>query len=742
MGLSELSKRQQAEEMRLEYLRRIDAEAVLEHYGADNVHQHGDEIIHSCLIDRVDPHHSHGDANPSASLNVDKKVYNCIAPGAWVMTPNGGRPIEELTVGDLVLTHRGRYRPVTRTYSRHINETVIEYRPVGSMPFLVTKEHRMLTAARNTCGRCSKPNGCRHAPVDPVGWHEAHKINRHVVARGRMTESADVDRVRLPEQRHGNDKVKVSEIDLDAGVLRLAGYYLAEGFATKNDVRFTLNPAEVEYADDIARLSEATFGVMTTRSLHRGALVVAITSRTVARFFSGQFGTGCDQKSVPRWIMDLPWERQRELLLGLYRGDGSVSAQRQSRLALANQHLVYQVWQMLSRIGARTGLSRVPGKPYSINGYEGIGRDLAVLTWADDCSENYRYINDKSRHGFRESPGSHSQYWTAGSGESCVSASWREVPYDGMVYDVEVAEDHSFVVEGVVSSNCYGYGGGDVLWFITKMERKEELYQVVPVLGQFLNDSTVDTATFLEEMEKYLRDDVSTDSLPTYNERILRRWAKYHPYLRSRGITKETAQEFQLGYDEDNARITIPHWVNGQLVGWQRRALSDPRWPQTQVERAQDGTELDGGRIPKYKNSSSFPKDSTLYRLDAVRQEKPLAVIVVESPMSVAKAHSCGITNVVATFGSKVNQPQIDLLKPFHQVVVWFDADPAGENGAYKLMEGLWHHTMVTHVIPEDGKDMADYDADGMRERLQLPYIEPAVLALARLEERYGNRRR
>lgn len=290
--------------------------------------------------------------------------------------------------------------------------------------------------------------------------------------------------------------------------------------------------------------------------------------------------------------------------------------------------------------------------------------------------------------------------------------------------------------------NCYGYGGGDILWFITKMERKEELYQVVPVLGQFLNDSTVDTATFLEEMEKYLRDDVSTDSLPTYNERILRRWAKYHPYLRSRGITKETAQEFQLGYDEDNARITIPHWVNGQLVGWQRRALSDPRWPQTQVERAQDGTELDGGRIPKYKNSSSFPKDSTLYRLDAVRQEKPLAVIVVESPMSVAKAHSCGITNVVATFGSKVNQPQIDLLKRFRQVVVWFDADPAGENGAYKLMEGLWHHTMVTHVIPEDGKDMADYDADGMRERLQLPYIEPAVLALARLEERYGNRRR
>ncbi len=287
--------------------------------------------------------------------------------------------------------------------------------------------------------------------------------------------------------------------------------------------------------------------------------------------------------------------------------------------------------------------------------------------------------------------------------------------------------------------NCYGYGGGDVLWFMTKMEGKESFHEIVPMLSDFLTGSTLDTADFLKELEGYLSTPREAESMPTYNERILKRWAKYHPYLKSRGITKETAELLQMGYDETNVRITIPHWVNGKLVGWQRRALADPRWPQTQVELAPDGTPLDGGRIPKYKNSPGFPKESTLYNLDRVKGEQ--SVVVVESPMSVAKGISCGVTNVVATFGAKVNQPQIDLLKSFHQVSVWFDADDAGERGSYKLMDGLYRHTMVTHVMPEEGKDMADYDRQGMMERLRLPNIEPAVLALARMEKKYGKRK-
>lgn len=286
--------------------------------------------------------------------------------------------------------------------------------------------------------------------------------------------------------------------------------------------------------------------------------------------------------------------------------------------------------------------------------------------------------------------------------------------------------------------NCYGYGGGDVLWFMTKMEGKEHFHQIVPMLSDFLTGSTVDTESFLKELERYLDRETVAESLTFYHERVLDRWALYHPYLRDRGVTKEAARQLQLGYDEQHCRITIPHWVNGKLVGWQRRSLSDPRWPQTQVERNRSGDELDGGRIPKYKNSPNFPKDSTIYNLDYVR-ERHTDVVVVESPMSVAKAVSLGVQNVVSTFGAKVGDEQIAALRGFASVSVWFDADSAGQNGAYKLMNGLYRHTSVSAVEPEQGKDMADYDTiDEIQGMLRKQ--EPAVLALARLEKRYGKR--
>lgn len=65
-----------------EYRRRLDARKVLDHYGVENdreeVTASGEvEVIHSCLLDRVDRHHNNGDANPSASCNIDRKLYIC-----------------------------------------------------------------------------------------------------------------------------------------------------------------------------------------------------------------------------------------------------------------------------------------------------------------------------------------------------------------------------------------------------------------------------------------------------------------------------------------------------------------------------------------------------------------------------------------------------------------------------------------------------------------------------------------
>ena len=48
-----------------------------------------------------------------------KPIIGCLPPGHLIYTIEGMKAIEKIQVGDLVLTHRGRFRRVCRTMVRH-----------------------------------------------------------------------------------------------------------------------------------------------------------------------------------------------------------------------------------------------------------------------------------------------------------------------------------------------------------------------------------------------------------------------------------------------------------------------------------------------------------------------------------------------------------------------------------------------------------------------------------------------
>ena len=55
--------------------------------------------------------------------------YNCMPPEQEVLTANGYRPISEIKIGDLVVTHRNRLRPVLHKFEREAAETLYIIRP-------------------------------------------------------------------------------------------------------------------------------------------------------------------------------------------------------------------------------------------------------------------------------------------------------------------------------------------------------------------------------------------------------------------------------------------------------------------------------------------------------------------------------------------------------------------------------------------------------------------------------------
>ena len=278
---------------------------------------------------------------------------------------------------------------------------------------------------------------------------------------------------------------------------------------------------------------------------------------------------------------------------------------------------------------------------------------------------------------------------------------------------------------------CYALGwGGDLMHLVAKLEDKDSLSAALPTISEMLTGATADTETFSDELDRLFSTPVYDIDLPSYSTRVLDPWLYCHPYMTDeRGIPEEIQALLKIGYDMEENRIVFPHFVQGRLVGWQKRVIPErPGWPGTTVQQ------------PKYRNSSGFPKAETLYNYDIASRHRH--VIVVESPMSVAKAHSLAIPGVVATFGAKVTDHQAELLRSFERVIVWFDADPAGFAGQHRLVEALHRHTDVLVVDPDE-RDLGDYTDPGELHST-LASARPAALVLAEydMQRRYGRRKR
>lgn len=276
---------------------------------------------------------------------------------------------------------------------------------------------------------------------------------------------------------------------------------------------------------------------------------------------------------------------------------------------------------------------------------------------------------------------------------------------------------------------CWTYGGGgDVLWLIMMLEEAESLTEIIPVLRQFLKESTETKEDFQKELEGFFQvEKYEEDPLPKYSERLLDRWSFTHPYLTEvRGMSAEACSRLRVGWDEESNRITFPVFFRGDLVGWQKRAIpKGPYWPGTREQ------------VPKYKNTKDFPKSKVLYNYDRVSGRRE--VVVVESPMSVLKAESLTdgediLSSVVATFGAKVTEPQLDLLRGFSRVYVYMDDDTAGVRAARKISRYLYRFVDCRIVKPSQGMDLGDHTS---REEVieKIRSATPAFLGM----DSYGN---
>lgn len=208
-------------------------------------------------------------------------------------------------------------------------------------------------------------------------------------------------------------------------------------------------------------------------------------------------------------------------------------------------------------------------------------------------------------------------------------------------------------------------------------------------------------------------------------------------YIESRGYSKETINEFRLGYHPEDwdwlqrkakSQFSIDALHQSQLI---RKQDDRPGYSDYFVDRVlfpihdeRKRTVAFGGRlIPghkerggKYFNSKESPvfhKSRVLYGLpnarDGIRDTN--TVLVVEGYADCVACHQFGVRNTVATLGTALTELHCNRLKAFAQkVVMVYDGDDAGQNAAAKAVGMLIGQSVDLRVLTlPEGADPDDF---------------------------------
>src|ERR1700681_2455547 len=170
--------------------------------------------------------------------------------------------------------------------------------------------------------------------------------------------------------------------------------------------------------------------------------------------------------------------------------------------------------------------------------------------------------------------------------------------------------------------------------------------------------------------------------------------SKYkEPLLIESGLVSRDQSGGARMYDRFRRRITFPiASESGKIVAFGCRALGDDQ--------------------PKYLNSPETPiysKSNVLYHLDRAKEALRRAdfAVLVEGYMDAIAVARAGISNVVASCGTSLTEPQVKLLNRFtRRIIVNYDPDTAGQAATERSLAILLEQGAEVRVLAlPGGKD-------------------------------------
>jgi len=340
----------------------------------------------------------------------------CFTAGNLVMTNDGYKPIEDIVVGDMVLTHKNRYKKVLRI-GGEIKET-IRVKSQGSSMIETTRNHPFYCFESNgeNSDFCWKNIGdfSKKDKVVSINWgvnidfENFSNIDLYILGRFLA------DGCCYKTKRKDRDNSYIYKFKISVGKHEI------DDFKSKVDDRFTYIEEKTVYNAFIYKKEWVEIGE--------------------------KFGHLAHNKFIPNFILDLPIDRLKIFINGYMDGDGHVRKQ-------ASKVNVYKRNTTVSEKLALT-LSLAIQKCYN-------GVSINYTKRENTCVIEGRVVNQKGTYevSYTENKTKFSKYKIINDYtiyNLTKSVSFVETGTNP-VYNIEVEEDNSYVVNNLIVHNCQGF---------------------------------------------------------------------------------------------------------------------------------------------------------------------------------------------------------------------------------------------------------------------------------------------
>lgn len=284
----------------------------------------------------------------------------CFKADTMVTMSDGRRKyIQDVAVGDFVLTHLGRPRKVLATQRYPYKGKIYSIKPEAGATIFCTEEHPFFAVTHAQSRKITRGN---------VRWRD------ELVGSPDWVAASDLDRHSLVEP-------------VLAGVLtpdyatrefcRLLGYYLAEGTILNNKAG---EPSGVSFSTHVSdaihqEVTELCAAVGTNNpptwyasSSSEFGTAVTVFDPWLAKMCLALAGKGSKTKRLAESVMHWHPDLQAEFLSAYMNGDGCYAGHGALNISTSNRDLAFQVQTMLPRLGVASsmqGLTHKAGKGFS-----------------------------------------------------------------------------------------------------------------------------------------------------------------------------------------------------------------------------------------------------------------------------------------------------------------------------------------------------------------------------------------